>query len=162
MITRRATFLTFLGVLAPLGVASARDGDAPSPERADRHPRADIQEELVRIERAWAEAVVNPDRAAVQRIICDDFAVTDSTGHVWDRASYLDVVASGVAGLESLRIDDLRVRVYDGTAVVTGRLAYRAGLGRSDLNGTYRFTKTYVRREGGWRCVAAQEGRITG
>src|SRR5262245_43539446 len=94
--------------------ASAYDGDAPSPAAAaDQHPRGDIEEELVRIEREWAEAVVNPDRAAVQRFISNDFAVTDSTGRVWDRASSRDVVATGVAGLESLRIDDLRVRVYD-------------------------------------------------
>jgi ketosteroid isomerase-like protein len=161
MITRRGSLFAFAGLLAPLDVPASSCDDADNLKGAGRRVTGDIERDLIRIERDWAEAVVNPDWGAVRRIISDDFSVVDSTGHVWGQESYLDAIASGVAGIESLKIDDLEVRVYGGTAIVTGRLVYRAGLGRSDLNGAYRFTKVYVHRESGWLCVAAQEGRIT-
>lgn len=161
MIGRRAVLLSVAGICSPLFVARGGDDHPPGFE-VSRRGAGDVAADLVRAEREWAEAVVNLDRAGVERVIGDDFSVTDSTGHVWERGPYLDAVVSGVSGLESLKIDDLGVRDYGDVAVVTGRLTYRAGLGRSDLNGAYRFTKTYLRRGGRWRCVVAQEGRIIG
>ena len=118
----------------------------------------DAHKELIRLQHKLAAAVVNHDSGVVAGIISEDFVVTDSTGHVWDRETYLTAIASGTAAADSLDIDELNLRVYPSTAVVTSRNRYKSA--RPAMNGTFRITNTYVRLQGEWRCIAAHEGRV--
>lgn len=147
MIDRRTVLLGLAGPI--LGPALAPGGDDD-----------DSRGELARIEREWADAVVKSDRTTVSRFLAEDICVTDSAGYVYDRSSYLDIIGSDVADFESLKVEDLSIRLHGDTAVVLGRTVYRNGPRRPDLNGSYRFTKTYLRSDGGWRCVVAQVTRI--
>jgi ketosteroid isomerase-like protein len=160
MMNRREASAVFAGAAVPLAALSARGGEPDDSKIDVTREEGDVKREFIRLERGWAKAVLDRDRDACRRYLSDDFSVVDSTGHVWRRESYLDGIASGVGGVESLHIDELEVRIFHDAAVVTARLVYRCGPGRSDLNGAHRFTKTYFKRDGQWRCVAAQEGRI--
>jgi len=51
------------------------------------------------------------------------------------------------------RTSDLRVRVYDNAAVVTGRLQRTRSMNGQEISDDWRFTKVYV-RESQWRVVA--------
>ena len=154
MIARRLSLLAIPLLAASAGVASLRSDDVGDVKKRD------AERELIELDRAWARAVVACDREEVARIIAADFVVVDSTGHDWNRERYLDGVASGVGGLQAIELRDYQVRFLGATAVLRARLIYRAGPGRSDLNGAYRFTKTYVCSGDRWRCVSAQETRI--
>jgi ketosteroid isomerase-like protein len=148
-LTRTAAILTLIAAAATFAGTSRGDG-----------AEADAVKEILGHQRDWANALVNNDRRAVDAILADDFAATDSTGHLWSRGAILDAVASGLAGIASIESSDWKVRVYAGSAVVTGRNAVATRIGRADYAGNYRVTNTYVRQDGRWRCVSAHEGRI--
>jgi ketosteroid isomerase-like protein len=137
--------------------AQLATGERPA-AAAGPSAQGDVEKELIRLQRQWAAAVVNQDGAALDRILADDFVVTGPTGHVSSRQELLDMVAGGVSQVESLEVDDMIVHVYPSAAVILGRSTYKTRPGRADLAGSYRWTNTYVRLEGRWRCIAAQEG----
>jgi ketosteroid isomerase-like protein len=151
MIHRRRALLALGGIGLAAGAAPARGDDRP--------PAAD-EEALLSLQRAWARAVARNDREALARIVGEGFFVTDPTGFVWDRDNFLAAVAAGISGVEALDLEDLHAHVYGDAAVVTGRSTYKTRPGRADLAGAYRFTNTYLRRDGRWVCVAGHEGRM--
>jgi hypothetical protein len=72
----------------------------------------------------------------------------------------LRVAHSQTLVYERLTEDDIRVKVYGATAVVTGRTDQRVRFG-SDVNeGRTRYTRVYVKRNGHWQIVAAQRTDI--
>jgi hypothetical protein len=57
--------------------------------------------------------------------------------------------------------EDVRVRFYGDTAIVTGRLVTKAKVGVQEIAGfTSRFTDTWVRRQGRWQVVARHYSRV--
>jgi hypothetical protein len=54
----------------------------------------------------------------------------------------------------SYRTSDIRVRVYDNAAVVTGRLQRTRSMNGREISDDWRFTKTYVRETGQWHVVS--------
>ena len=61
---------------------------------------------------------------------------------------------------ESLEISDIKVHVYGNSAVATGTGNVKASMKGHDISGTYRFTDTWVKRNGKWQCVASQGTKI--
>ncbi|HEV2915318.1 MAG TPA: DUF4440 domain-containing protein [Pyrinomonadaceae bacterium] len=59
---------------------------------------------------------------------------------------------------ESIETDDLKVRIYEGTAaVLTGQASMKARLkGQAIDMGAHRFTSVYVLSNSQWRLVASQ------
>jgi hypothetical protein len=72
----------------------------------------------------------------------------------------LRVAHSQTLVYERLTEDDIRVKVYGATAVVTGRTDQRVRFG-SDVNeGRTRYTRVCVKRNGHWQIVAAERTDI--
>jgi ketosteroid isomerase-like protein len=57
--------------------------------------------------------------------------------------------------LKRIVADDMKVQTHGETAVVTGR-ATLEGQAEGLPGGAYRFTDTFVKRDGRWHCVATQ------
>ena len=67
---------------------------------------------------------------------------------------------NGTLNFTQFDVDQMKAMVFGDTGVVTGRLTQKGTYEKTDLSGVFRFTDTYVRREGHWRCVASQVTRI--
>jgi len=76
------------------------------------------------------------------------------------KASLLDALRAGRLVYDSISPADVRVRVYGGSAVVTGtaRVQVRANGAVRRLG--LRFTEVYVRRAGRWELVVWQSTRL--
>ena len=61
--------------------------------------------------------------------------------------------------MERLDIDDIAVRAFGDTAVVTGRTTAATG-GPSPVSVTLRFTDVFIRRAGRWQAVASHATRL--
>jgi len=121
---------------------------------------AGAEQELIRLEDGWNEAVVKVDLAFLDRILADDLTDTDDEGTVWTKAQDLANLKSGDYKCTSAVSADRQVRVYGDTAVVTGRNTNKAQYKGVDKSGQYRWTDTWIKRDGRWQCVATHGSKI--
>jgi hypothetical protein len=94
-----------------------------------------------------------PDLATIERLYADDFLSTNADGRVVDKQGWLDILKAGQFPVDKITTDDFRVRMYSGTAIVTGRSAYHYG-GKTVW--VARHTQVWVSRSGGWQLVSWQ------
>jgi ketosteroid isomerase-like protein len=120
------------------------------------------EQELVKLENDWSQAVVKRDAAALQRFYADEYVFTDADGVVSTRAKEMANLTTGAFHLMSFKFDEMKVRVYGEVGVVTGRNTVKGTWddNKRSISGPYRFTDVFVKRSGQWRCVASQSSRI--
>jgi ketosteroid isomerase-like protein len=108
------------------------------------------------LESARAQALLRADTTALSRLIADDFIEISRLGQIRTKADNLREIASGELKLKSVKYDGLTVRIYGDVAVLMG-LADNTGTYRGfPFGGKLRYTRIFVRRDGGWRAVAMQ------
>lgn len=121
-----------------------------------------VEAELMQIERDIGDANVRRDKAYFERIEADEFIFTDSGGGLTTKAE--DVASldkpAGEFKLVSYVVDDMQVRLYENTAVVTGRATTTSRGKDREVIGKSRFTDVFVRRGRRWQIVAGHSSRI--
>ena len=123
--------------------------------------RGTVEQELRELEKNWGDAVVKHDWAFLDQILADDCTWTGPDGKVWSKTQTLASLKSGEDVVSSSETDDLMVRVYGDTAVVTGRTTVKEQYKGKDISGQYRWTDMWVKDYAGrWRCVADHSSRI--
>ena len=109
---------------------------------------AGIEQTVLQLTRDWLDAEERHDRVALQRIIADDFQGTSPMGNTVFKKDVLPKEGEQSGGL-SISPSELKARVLDGTAVVTGHGVQKSGEKRE-----VRFTIIYARRDDRWQMVA--------
>jgi ketosteroid isomerase-like protein len=107
-------------------------------------------------------ALGRADTAALDRIYADDYTLVNESGVLTTKAPRLAAIKSGELKYESVGFDEVSVRLYGNTAVVTYRVTSKGQLKGQEIGGLFRATSTYVKMKGRWQLVAAQVTRITG
>ncbi len=130
-------------------IAVPISGSARRTEQSNHHG-------LEAIERQWLAC--EHDSAALARILADDFVHPVPAGVFLTKAQHIDWAVSHPAprGRQE-RFDHLRIRTYGAVGVVTGLVISIDAEGRE--NRTV-FTDVFVRRNGRWQAVNAQENAV--
>jgi hypothetical protein len=169
MLTRSLDAITMLALGGPaveMGTSAVPVPTPPaiSPEQAER--------EVLEIERVRNEAIRTGDRQTLARIYADDFVGVTTTGSVVDKETVLHVLA-GVDRRLFFTFEDLRVRFFCGTALVTGKMTgqmtmQRTGRGSADegsgggqIVSAFWYTHVYVQQKGHWVLVAGQSTNVS-
>ncbi len=84
-----------------------------------------IEQTIMQMEREWRTLTVKKDIAGLKRIIADNFVGIESSGRIIDKTQTINDVASGDIDVQSDSPEDMKVRIYGDTAVVTGRLSIK-------------------------------------
>ena len=110
---------------------------------------------LIQLEKDMAQAWVQRDTQTLERILADDYALGGTGDFLINKEEYVAGLNNAEFRTTSAIVDDLGIRVYGDAAVVTGRAVYRgwSKKGEKYLH-RFRFTDTFIRRDGAWRCVA--------
>jgi|WetSurMetagenome_2_1015567.scaffolds.fasta_scaffold340227_2 hypothetical protein len=119
-----------------------------------------VEQELIKLEKEWADALVKHDLAFFDMILADDYISTDSEGTVGTKTQEATNLKSGDYVLISTVLDNFKVHVYGDTAVYSGRSTDKAQFKGEDISGQYQWTDTWVKRGGRWQCVASHGSRI--
>jgi ketosteroid isomerase-like protein len=114
----------------------------------DSAPRDD-ELDVILLERAWVDAIPRRDAAIVNRIMADDFEGIDPVGNIFTKATYLPDLGNGVFTNQPIELDEIKVRLFGETAVVTSRIKIPGYTTRG------RMTNVYVKRQRRWQCVAS-------
>jgi uncharacterized protein (TIGR02246 family) len=127
-------------------------------EKRKRPGRAEQQ--VMALNRAWADAITKGDAAALNRILADDVIVTSGSGEIRNKAAEIKDSAGSpdpdFVWLRPFTTEDVRVRIYRDAAVVTGRAKWGFRYKGQEVNQERRYTHMYVKRQGQWRIVAQQ------
>jgi len=119
-----------------------------------------VTEDLAQIEDAWAAAVQASDIHALGDIVAEDYVGTTATGAVQNKEQYLSALVSGDRITRVLTTEDLDIRVYGDTAVITHGGRAEGSFKGAPTGGEFRWTHVFVRRDGRWQAVSNHVTRI--
>jgi ketosteroid isomerase-like protein len=120
-----------------------------------RDPARD-ERELTQLVKELKEAVVKADVAVLERVLHEDYVHHGPRGMVENRAQYLENRKARRVDFESLVPDEIKVRVYGDTAIVTGRSTAKGKDQHGKMHEQRRWTHALVRRDGRWQFVHYQ------
>jgi ketosteroid isomerase-like protein len=134
-------------VIASLALTLYSFGQSNDPRSRER--------QLIALEHLWNEAQVNRDSRALAGMIGDKFVNTEWDGEVSERGKFLADIADPEFKVSLLSIQDVKVILYQDTAVVTG-VYHTKGTHQGKLfEHAGRFTDTWVWEDAKWECVAS-------
>lgn len=118
------------------------------------------EQEILNLEKEFAEAIVKNDPERIGRFVADDWILIDPDGGIVDKTRFLSVVKSGALTHQMMESDDIRVRVYGDSAVLTALTRTKGKFMGQDFSTQERATDFFVRRDGRWQCVVSHLTRF--
>src|SRR5580765_8836063 len=144
-------------IVAAASVAFSQQSK-PKAEEEERTRQA-----LMQLERDIGKANIDSDFKFFDRVEAEEFIFTDAGGGVTTKKQDLEGLKQTPnpdVKLTAYDVDDMNVRLYDKTAVVTGRVTTKRLIKAQPTTSQSRFTDVFVWREGRWQLVAGHSSRI--
>ncbi len=123
----------------------------------DKHA---IHKEIEALEQKWRDAIISNNVSEMDHLLADDYIGISANGTVETKAQALALRKAGTVRITKLDLNDLKVRVYGDTAVVTSQAELAGTNGQSDISGDYRYTRVYNKRLGQWKIVSFEASRM--
>ena len=122
--------------------------------------RIETEQTLRQMSDDWVKALVSADEATLDRLIADDFFFAyPMEGD--DKAQFIGDVISGDVKVEILTSENVGVRIFGNTAVLTGRDSAKWYYKGRDFSGHYKVIHIYSFRDNRWQLVSVQACPMT-
>jgi ketosteroid isomerase-like protein len=122
------------------------------------------EQALMELEHAYADAVARQDTKVIDGILDDSFIAISSRAEVRSKTEEINDIKPPIPTsdfvLEGFNLEDIKVRFFGSTAVVTGRSILKTNYKGRSNTGTFRYTRVYVKGKKDWQVVAQQLTRI--
>lgn len=112
-----------------------------------------IEEELMRLDKAWTAAELKGDKKAAGDLVAEDFVGTTQRGEIQNKAAYIAGIA---ANSDMVKADDYKIAIHGDTAIMTHRSTVEGV-----RNIQFRSTHVWMKRGGKWLIVAHHGSQIT-
>ena len=109
---------------------------------------------------AFDQAQINGDRAALERLVADDYRLFGSDGGVQSKSEFIADFTSPAFDIDPFNIEEFDARLFGDTAILTGRVALTGASNGQRFTVNLRFSDVWVKRDGRWQVVFAQTTRI--
>lgn len=116
--------------------------------------------ELLQAEADACQAFEAGDADTLRHVLTADFSLVDSHGKVTNLEQNLAEVAAREPLYEEFRNHDQQVRLYGDTALVVGITSVRGRAGGEAFAADFRYTDTWIRRDGRWLLAASHASRL--
>ena len=144
---RQLLFMPFLFLtVAPMGV-----GQTQSARGSDR---TGVAEAIRKLDNEHIQAQIHADATALDRIYAADFIGVGPSGRTRTKPQVISDFTSGELKFQSITTDEVQVRVYENTAVETGRSIMNGQDKGKTVPRDTRFTRVWIKQQGRWRLVA--------
>jgi ketosteroid isomerase-like protein len=114
-----------------------------------------VIQEIKRMNDEWVSALETRDLPSLNRIMADDFIFTHPMEGD-DKEQFIADVESGDVSVKHMGRENVMVRVYGDTAVLSCRDTASWLYKGRDFTGVYKTLHVYARRDGRWQLVAIQ------
>jgi len=111
------------------------------------------EEELLKLEKEFAEAIVKNDLEGVERLVANDWIIIGPDGEIVERVRFFEVIKSGAMTHDTMESEDFRIRIYGDSAVVTGITRAKGKFMGQEFSTQERASDVFVKRDGRWQCV---------
>ncbi len=126
-----------------------------SEQPARASSKIEIEEQLRQMNDEWVKALVRGDAATLDLIMADDFLFAyPMEGD--DKAQFIGDVVSGDVRVEYLTRENISVRIWGATAVLTGKDSAKWSYKGRDFSGHYKIVHVYSFRNDRWQLVSVQ------
>ena len=115
--------------------------------------------ELLSLIGDWTKAEESSDSNRLQELLTDDFSGIGPRGFVLDKSQWVNRFSRGF-GYETLKVEDIDLKVHDGAAIVVARQEQRANYQGQPSNGEFRLSQTWMHENGGWHLANLQLSTI--
>src|SRR5215469_7426130 len=128
---------------------------AAKPSDSKSLPTADTKQQVIDLSKEWVAAEIRHDANALRRILDDKFIASFGAEKPQDKETFIkQIVAGDVDPTESQTLSDDRVIIDQDTAVEVGTDTARGTEKGAAYTVFYRYTVTYIRRNGRWLALA--------
>jgi ketosteroid isomerase-like protein len=151
---KRLIPLFIIAIIATTAVAEEKKSAA----------KADPEASIRAMEERWEASIQKHDAKTIGDMIAPDFAGVGEGNKFMDKSSLLDRTKKDTDTYTSTSLKNTKVRLYGPNAGVAIGDAVESGTGKDGkaFHRTFRYTDTWVNRNGQWQCVAEQVTLIAG
>ena len=132
---------------------------APSTESAAKPgKKMSVEAAMKDNENKWEAAIASHDISFIQSVVADDFMGVYTDGKIQNKSALIAQVKKDKDTYKSAKNENLSVHTYGPNVAVVIGTSREKGTGKDGqaFDRTYRFTDTWMDRNGQWHCVASQ------
>jgi ketosteroid isomerase-like protein len=109
-------------------------------------------------ENKWEAAIASHDISFIQSVVADDFMGVYTDGKIQNKSALIAQVKKDKDTYKSAKNEKLSVHTYGPNVAVVIGTSREKGTGKDGqaFDRTYRFTDSWMDRNGQWQCVASQ------
>ncbi|MEM6451769.1 MAG: nuclear transport factor 2 family protein [Cyanobacteria bacterium P01_D01_bin.105] len=119
-----------------------------------------MKDKIIKLEERLRLAMLNSDIAELDELISPDLLFTNHFGTLVSKEDDLNAHASKAFVFESLDLSELKILVYENSAVVSVRAEIQGYYNDQPTNGSFRFTRFWSNTSGKWQVVAGHSSVI--
>lgn len=149
------TSIFAIGLLAVCTVTSA-SGQSRVSTVGDAKARHEIQA----IEEQWHKALERVDVDWLDRLLSDDWTITNGSGQMISKSELLSDLRSGGIRYESSTPSEIKIRLHGNTAVVTKVSTDKTSYSGQPGGGRAQMTDVFAKEHGQWHCIASHASRL--
>jgi ketosteroid isomerase-like protein len=144
--------------------AAKAEQPAASPSAAPTTKKTSVEATLKENENRWETAFGSHDVSVAQAVVANDFVGVYWDGKTLTKSGIVSQVKKDKDTYQSARNEKLDVHRYAPDVAVVVGTAREKGTAKDGkpFNRTFRFTDTWVERNGQWQCVASQVMKLKG
>jgi hypothetical protein len=138
-------FLMLAAVAAPSASAVAQAMDDPT---------------LVSAVEALRKALIDPDKATLDKLTMNELSYGHSSGLIQDKAAFEEALLSGASDFVSIELSDQTLKVVGNTAWVRHKLSAMTNDGGKPGEAHLSVLLVWVKQKGQWRLLARQAVKV--
>lgn len=154
--------LVVLASLYPGGIVRAQIPPTAAELREMAAQKEAARQELENLERETGRAVQQHNGTFFRRVYSEDFIGTAGAGQAMNKLGFIGAIERSEVQYISFVVSDIRVRLYEETAVVTSSWSCRYSGRAGPVSRQIRVIHVYINGPRGWQAVASQETVLPG
>lgn len=125
------------------------------------HSQPQEQQQVLAVDSLWNRYRLESNVQKLEELLVDDWTLTHSDGKIQKKKEYLDELQHRTRQNQMIKNEEVIVRQYDKTAIVTG-ISVQSGISEGkSWGGKFRFTRVWLYLNHRWMMVNSHSSKIT-
>src|SRR5882762_5343901 len=114
------------------------------------------KKQILKLEDDWVRALEKQDRQGLTKVLAREFTFIEPDGSLINRDDYLADRSTNASDIGSFEIAEVKVRVFGGSALVTGLSKITERRQGNQYRFSLRWKELWVKEAGNWKVLAGQ------